>query len=503
MEKRSDEYHERLKKLHTLKEMGIFPYPFRFDVSHSTKEIRENFEKLEEKEISIAGRLISKRVFGKLIFAHLRDREGDIQIAFERGYTEVEDGQGNLVDLEKKGLDGTKFVKKFIDIGDIIGCFGKLFKTKTGEVTLRVKKMTLLSKGLLPLPEKWHGLKDREIQYRQRYLDLIVSKKSREVALLRSKVLRTIRKIFDEDGFFEFETPTLQPIYGGGFAKPFETYADALDSRLYLRISDELYLKRLLVGGLEKVYEICKDYRNEGIDRLHYPEFTMLEAYMAFSDYNDLMEFTEQFLKKLVFEILGTYTLRFEEEEISFKSPFRRIEYKEALNNKANLDVLKLPLKDLRELAKAHEIKGWEGAPYHKLVDKLFDKLVGGDLIEPTFVLDHPIFLSPLAKRHRSKEESVERFELFILGMEIANAFSELNDPEDQRKRFQELIKMREKGDEEIPKEIDEDFLKALEYGMPPASGIGIGVDRLVMILSGESSIRDVILFPQLRPKGS
>ncbi len=501
MERRPEEYNERIKKLKILKEMGIEPYPYRFEVSHSATTLKEKFEEYQGEEVKIAGRLISKRVFGKLIFSHLRDMSGDIQIAFERGVTSVEDGKGNPLNLEPFRLDGTKFVKRYVDIGDIVGIRGILFKTKTGEITVKAHSITILSKGLLPLPEKWHGLKDVELKYRQRYLDLIVNQSSRQIALKRSKIIQTIRKIFDEEGFIEFETPTLQPIYGGGFAKPFETYAEALDSKLYLRISDELYLKRLLVGGFDKVYEICKDYRNEGIDRLHYPEFTMLEAYIAYWDYNDLIKFTEDFLARLVKETVGDYTLHYMGKKISFKPPFRRIDYRESLNEKAGKDVFTLTEGELRELAQKCEVRGWEKAPYHKLIDKIFDRLVGDELMDPTFVMDHPIFLSPLAKRHRSKEGTVERFELYIYGMEIANAFSELNDPLDQRERFNELVRLREGGDEEIPGDLDEDFLRALEYGMPPAGGIGIGIDRLVMLLTGQDSIRDVILFPQLRPK--
>jgi lysyl-tRNA synthetase class 2 len=400
-----------------------------------------------------------------------------------------------------KGEDGSDFFKKEVDTGDIIGLKGKVFKTKTGEITILAEEIKILSKCLKPLPEKWHGLKDKEIIYRERYLDLIMNLDSREVFVKRSRIVSFMRKFFDGKGFLEVETPVLQPIYGGAFAKPFETYSNALDTRLYLRIADELYLKRLLVGGFEKVYEISKDFRNEGIDRLHYPEFTMLEAYASYWDYNDMMELTEELFEKLAVEVYGATEIVYQGEIISFKRPFKRISYLDELSAKLGKDPLSLSEEELKKIGMDLGLKNAQKLPATRLIDKIFDALVADHIKDPTFVMDHPVLISPLAKKHREMEGRVERFELFILGVEFANAFSELNDPIDQRKRFEDQVKYREAGDEEIPRELDEDFLNAMEYGMPPAGGIGIGIDRVVMLFTNQPSIRDVILFPQLRPK--
>ncbi|MEO0247059.1 MAG: lysine--tRNA ligase [candidate division WOR-3 bacterium] len=486
----SDEILIRRDKIDQLRKQGIEPYEYHFVKTHSSRLIKENFDSLENQDVSIAGRLMTKRVFGKLSFAHIRDENGDIQIAVQQGVTKV-----------KGGDDGANFFKKDIDTGDIIGVKGKVFKTKTGEVTVLAEEIQILAKCLRPLPEKWHGLKDKELIYRERYLDLIMNLDSREVFLKRARIIKSIKNFLDDKGFLEVETPVLQPIYGGAFAKPFETYSNALDTKLYLRIADELYLKRLLVGGFEKVYEISKDFRNEGIDRLHYPEFTMLEAYASYWDYNDMMNLTEELFEKLVMEITGSTEIEYQGEKISFRRPFKRLSYLDELASKLGKDPLAMSEEELKKVGMDIGLKNVHKMPITRLIDKIFDALVADHIKDPTFVVDHPVLISPLAKKHRQKDGRVERFELFILGVEFANAFSELNDPIDQRRRFEEQIKYREAGDEEIPRDLDEDFLNALEYGMPPAGGIGIGIDRLVMLLTNQPSIRDVILFPQLRPK--
>ncbi len=487
----SEEFEIRKSKVEELRQLNLEPYAYRFEKTHSSTSIKENFEALENKEVSIAGRLMTKRVFGKLSFAHIRDEEGDIQIAVQQGVTTIPELQE----------DGASFFKKFVEVGDILGIKGTVMKTKTGEVTVLAKELAILSKCLKPLPEKWHGLKDRELIYRERYLDLIMNLDSRKVFKTRAKIIKIIRNFFDNLGFLEVETPVLQPIYGGAFAKPFETYSNALDTKLYLRIADELYLKRLLVGGFEKVYELSKDFRNEGIDRLHYPEFSMLEAYAAYWDYNDMIAITEELFEKLAIEIYGTTEVEYQGETISFKRPFKRISYLDELASKIGKDPLSMSEKELKELGIQLGLKNAVKLPATRLLDKIFDALVADHIKEPTFVVDHPQIISPLAKKHRKYEKRVERFELFILGVEFANAFSELNDPIDQRRRFEEQINYRAQGDEEIPNEIDEDFLNAMEYGMPPAGGIGLGIDRIIMLFTNQPSIRDVIIFPQLKPK--
>jgi len=488
-----EEFFIRKEKVKKLREIGIEPYPYKFNVSHHSMEIKENFDKLEGKDVRIAGRIITRRIFGKLNFAHIRDEQGDIQIVTQRGVTKV-------AGLSREE-DGSKFFKKFVDTGDILGVTGEVFKTKTGEISVLAKEIQILSKALLPLPEKWHGLQDKELRYRERYVDLIVNPDSRVVFRTRVKIINFIRNFLNSKGFLEMETPVLQPIYGGAMAKPFETYSNVLGTKLYLRISNELYLKRLLVGGFEKVYEFSKDFRNEGIDRLHYPEFTLLEAYAAYWDYNDMLNMTEELLSSLALEIKGSYEIEFQGEKISFKPPFKRIDYVESLSDHLGFNPLDADEDKLRNAAKLHEVDKYDKLPRHKLMDKLFDKLIGDHIKDPAFVINHPVEISPLAKKHRQIPGVTERFELFILGMEIANAFSELNDPIDQRERFEKQVELRKLGDAEIPAEIDEDFLKALEVGMPPAGGIGYGIDRIVMLLTNQPSIRDVILFPQLRPK--
>ncbi len=486
-----DEYTLRQEKIKKLIELGIDPYPYRFEKTAESTYLKQNADELLDREFSFAGRIVLKRVFGKLIFATLRDESGDLQIAIEK----------NKAIVHGTEIDALKFFKKYCDIGDFIGVKGTLIKTKTGEPTILVKELYFLSKGLRQLPEKWHGLQEKELIYRQRYLHLIDSLEAREVFKKRTKIIYEIRKFLNERGFVEFETPILQPIYGGAYAKPFKTYANALKTDLYLRISDELYLKRLLVGGYEKVYEFSRDFRNEGIDRLHYPEFLALEAYAAYWDYTDMMKLAEDMLSHLVKTIYGTYQIEYQGEKIDFTPPFKRISYVDELSEKAGFDIINADEEKIREAAKKEGLKGWNKLDRWRLIDKLFDKLIGDEIKNPAFVMDHPKAISPLAKAHREKQDRVERFELFVLGMEIANAFSELNDPIDQKKRFEEQLRQREQGNTEIPPEIDYDFINALEYGMPPAGGIGFGIDRIIMLLTDSHSIRDVILFPQLRPR--
>ncbi len=470
---------ERLKNLEKLREQGINPYPYKFKRTHNFTQLRDDFERLSQSEtlVSSCGRILTIRGHGKTIFATLGDEFNKMQIYLRQ---------------DKLGEKFNQF--KFYDIGDFVGFRGKAFKTKTGEITILIEDFTILSKALRPLPEKWHGLKDVEVRYRKRYLDLIVNPDIRELFKKRARVITLIREFLDENGFVEMETPMLQPIYGGGEARPFKTYYNALEQDMYLRIADELYLKRLIVGGYEKVYEVCRDFRNEGIDRLHNPEFTMLEAYQAYTDYEGIMELVEALLEFLLKHTKGSNSLKSSGKELEFKRPFERVRYVDSLNDKLGFDIFSAKDNDIN---KACEVSGIDHKNLTRgaKIDKLFNELVQKHIMEPTFVIDHPKVISPLAKVHRNDERCVERFELIIFGIEIANAFSELNDPIEQRERFKAQLARREEGISEI----DEDFIEALEYGMPPAGGLGIGIDRLCMVLLNHPSIRDVILFPQLR----
>lgn len=473
---------ERLEKLKKIKEQGLNPYPYRFDRSHSFEEIKRDYTSLSdsEQEVRICGRIATIRGHGKTLFATLTDEAGTLQIYLRKDETAEQFAQFGL-----------------FDIGDFIGVTGKVFKTKTGEITVLVKKFMMLAKALRPLPEKWHGLKDVEIRYRKRYLDLIANPDVREVFRKRARLIAYIRTYLDDQGFLETETPILQPIYGGGSANPFKTYYQALEQDMYLRIADELYLKRLIVGGYEKVYEVCRDFRNEGIDRFHNPEFTMVEVYQAYADYTDIITLVENLLIYLTKNLLESEKLTFAGKEVTLQIPFNRMKYTDALNDKLGFDILTA---QENQLSKACEKNGID---HRKLtvgmkIDKLFGSLVQKEIVDPTFVTDYPKIISPLAKVHRSDERLVERFELIIFGIEVANAFSELNDPVEQRVRFEEQLARKEEG----MNEIDEDFLEALEYGMPPTGGLGIGIDRLCMILFNLPSLRDVILFPQLKKQG-
>lgn len=481
---------QRLKKLEILRNLGIEPYNGIFEPSSNTYDILKEYgntdkETLEKKNIniSVAGRVILLRDFGKAAFAHLQDSKGKIQIYL------------------RKDILGEKFqLIKYLDIGDIIGAEGRLFRTKTNELTIEVSNFIFLSKALRPLPEKWHGLKDIEARYRQRYIDLIVNPSVKETFIKRQQIIKYLREFLENEGFLEVETPMMHIIAGGARAKPFKTYHEALDMELYLRIAPELYLKRLLVGGFERVFEIGKNFRNEGISTKHNPEFTMMEFYVAYKDYNWLMEFTEKLLSYVAEKVCGSLQIKYGDYMIDFTPPFKKISIYDALKEKGVPEEI---FKN-QELANQWALKKGIGIPKEatlsKILDEIFKELVEPKLIQPTFIIDYPVELSPLAKRKNNALELVERFELIIAGREIANAFSELNDPIDQKERFLQQLQERLQGDEEVP-EMDEDFVKALEIGMPPAAGEGIGIDRLVMLLTDNQSIRDVILFPLLRPE--
>ncbi len=487
----------RRNKLERLRELGVNPYPYHFEAEHSISDILKDFDTICEKDddvesaklLSIAGRIVTIRVMGKAAFCHLRDSSGQMQL------------------YVKKDIVGDEAfaIFKLLDIGDIIGAEGTAFRTRTGEQTLRVKSFQLLCKNLHPLPivkESDEGVfdafTDKEARYRERHVDLAVNTHIREIFQKRAVLFRTLRQFLDERGFLEVETPVLQPLYGGALAKPFTTEYHALERTFYLRIADELYLKRLLVGGFEKVYEISKDFRNEGMDRLHNPEFTMLEFYWAYADYFNTMDLTEEMLRQCARDVTGSYNVSFQDKEINFEPTFRRVAFFQLLQELTGQDLIGIPLEELRAIAQKHNIEDAEKMPEGKLLDELMKTHVFPTLVQPTIVYDYPLSLSPLAKKHRKDERLVERFQIFVGGLELCNAFSELNDPIDQRQRFEAQRQLRDAGDEET-QPIDKDFLRALEYGMPPASGVGLGIDRLTMLLTNQASIREVILFPALR----
>ena len=495
----------RLDKLHALRERGVEPYAYRYERTHTAEAAARRFLEDEEEgrltesgdgaEVRVAGRIVSWRGHGRSAFAHVEDASGAVQLYFR------EDVLG----------EASYGVLGLLDLGDWLGAGGELFRTRTGEVTVRVRSWELLSKSLRPLPfgkteidpgsgeRVYHsGFSDLEARYRQRYADLAVHPEVREVFRTRSRVIAALRRIMDDEGFLEVETPALQPLYGGATARPFVTHHHGLEQTMYLRIADELYLKRLIVGGLEKVYEIAKDFRNEGLSRMHNPEFTMLEFYEAFADYEDMMDLVERLFAGVVEEVAGSRRVEYQGTTLSFEPPFPRVRLLEALGRALGEPVDSLSDDDLRARAESLRVPELEGAGRGKLVDKLFAELVEPTLVQPTFVVDYPVELSPLAKHKRDGSGVVERFELYASGMELANAFSELNDPREQRRRFEAQAALRAGGDEEAH-EIDEDYVRALEYGMPPTGGVGVGVDRLVMIATDQASIRDVLLFPVLR----
>lgn len=497
MEEINEQVQERIKKLERLREENIEPYGGAFTVTRKAADIIKEFNSLtkeelesEQVECTVAGRIISFRNFGKTAFAHIQDGTGKIQLYFS-----------------KDVITESRSIFKNLDIGDIVGVSGKLFRTRTNELTVQIITLTMLCKSLRPLPEKWHGLKDIETRCRQRYVDLIVNPHVKDLFSKRSKLIKSIRNFFDDREFIEVETPMMHQIPGGAAAKPFQTHHNALGLDLFLRIAPELYLKKLLVGGYEQVYEINKNFRNEGISAKHNPEFTMLEFYISYKDYNFLMDFTEELVPHLCKEINGSLLVPFGEESeknngevIDFTPPWPRMSMMQAMEQQGVPPVVFRDIEKAREFANANKIDIGEKAGHGKILDEIFSKKVEPTLVQPIFITDYPVELSPLAKRKKDAPELVERFELFIGGREIANAFSELNDPADQMGRFLEQMEARKQGDEEAGY-MDEDFVRALEYGMPPAAGEGIGIDRLLMILTNTASIRDVILFPQLRPE--
>jgi len=450
-------------------------------------EIKEKYDlDPNREEVSVAGRLIALREQGKATFGHIQDADGKIQIYLNK---------------DVLGEEKYKELLELFDLGDIIGVKGKLFRTMTGELTVEVEDAQLLTKSLRALPEKWHGLKDVEVRYRRRYVDLIANPKAREIFKIRSKAIKSLREFLESKGFMEVETPILQTVASGAMAKPFITHHNALDMDMYLRIAPELYLKMLVVGGFNRVYEIGRNFRNEGIDTTHNPEFTMVEFYGAYLDYNDLMDLTEELFRKILMDTRGTLQIKWGDAELDFSKPFRRLRFFDALKEKTGKDKeFFLDEEKARQLAKEVGIPKAEELTHLKLLDKLFEHFVEEDLVQPTFVIDFPKILSPLAKTHREDPDLVERFELIINKQELANAYTELNDPIDQRERFLEQLKEKAKGDDEAM-DIDENFLTALEYGLPPTGGEGIGIDRLVMMLADTNSIREVILFPTLRPE--
>ena len=487
MEKLSDLEKQRYLKLERIKARGIDPYPPRVRRTHTAAEAISEFEAGKSAgEISLAGRLMSVRVMGKSTFAHIEDGSGRIQIYLRQ---------------DSLGEEAYEFFKRDFDIGDFIGVTGELFRTRTGEITLHVNDFRMLAKSLHPLPEKWHGLKDVETRYRQRYLDLIANKEVREIFVIRARIVTALRRFLDERGFLEVETPVLQPIYGGAAARPFVTYHNVLDQELYLRISDELYLKRLIIGGYERVYEIGKDFRNEGVSHKHNPEFTQLEFYQAYADYNDVMEMAEEMISYVAQEVLGTTRITYQGSEIDLSPPWRRLSLREAIKEESGIDYEEYP--DAQSLYQAIKAIGGDVEPKEnrgKLIDTLLSNYVEPKLIQPTFLIDYPVEISPLAKRKPGHPDTVERFEGFVGGMEICNAFTELNDPLDQKERFLAQRRAYAAGDQEAH-QMDTDWLTALSYGMPPTGGFGMGIDRLTMLLTDQVSIREVILFPHLRTK--
>ncbi len=494
---------ESLEKIRTL---GIDPYPAeKFEVTALAEDIKRNFNNDKENPnfqgISLAGRIMTRRIMGKASFAELQDSSGRIQVYIQRDA---------ICPDEDKTLYNTLF-KKLIDIGDFVGVTGDVFVTKMGEITIKVSAFKLLSKSLRPLPivkksineatgeEEIHdAFTDPELRYRQRYVDLVVNRSKKDIFIKRSKVISSMRNYFNEQGWMEVETPILQPIHGGAAARPFETHHNTLDMPLYLRIANELYLKRLIVGGFDGVYEFGKMFRNEGMDRTHNPEFTAMEIYVAYKDYIWMMEMVENCLERICKEVTGDTTVQYGEQKINFAGPYERLSMYESIEKYTGVDVSQMDETALRAFCKEQHIGLDASMGKGKIIDEIFGEKVEGNLIQPTYITDYPIEMTPLAKKHRSKDGLVERFELFVNGKEIANAYSELNDPIDQRERFEEQLKLAARGDEEAMA-LDDDFLRAIEYGMPPTSGLGIGIDRLTMLLTNQHSIQEVLFFPQMK----
>jgi len=478
----------RLDKVRALKDKGITIFPASFDRQHTVLDIRTRYADITHDKsaelVSTAGRIYIVRNHGKILFADLGDETGKIQIYIRKN------------DI---GNEQFELFNQFIERGDIIGLTGRVFRTKLGEITIWVETFTLLCKAVCSLPEKFHGLTDVEKRYRQRYVDLIVNEESRQTFRIRSRIISLIRRYLDDHGFLEFETPILQPVYGGANARPFTSYHNFLDQKLFLRIAPELYLKRLIVGGFEKVFEIARNFRNEAIDTDHNPEFSMVEIYWAYRDFEDMMTLTEDIIASIVFEVHGKFELPFENTILNFEKPWKKLSMADAVKEYAGIDIYAHTIGQLRELARQNKLDEWEKSQTHReFLVQFFEGLVEEKLIQPTFVYDYPVENSPLAKRHRTKEGFTERFELFIHGMEVGNGFSELNDAVDQKARFEDQDEKRRLGDVEAQM-IDYDFINALGYGMPPTGGVGIGIDRLVMLLTNNISIKEVILFPSMK----
>jgi lysyl-tRNA synthetase class 2 len=485
----------RREKLDKIKALGIQPYPHQFQRSHFAADIKKDFDKFFEKKVALAGRLVALRPHGKASFAQFEDFSDRIQI------------------YVKLDIVGEKTYELFglLDLGDIIGISGTVLKTRTGEITIQVEQLELLSKTLRPLPigkekieegerEVYNAFADKELRYRQRYVDLAVTREVREVFRKRSQIIQSMREYLLSRGYLEVETPILQPLYGGASARPFTTHHNTLDMTLYLRIADELYLKRLIVGGYDGVFEFAKDFRNEGMDRFHNPEFTMMEVYVAYEDYNFMMTLVEEMFSKIAKDLTGGYKITYQGNEIDLTPPWPRVPLLDAIEKETGYNLFGKSIDELRAIAKKLHVEVSPSMGWGKIVDEIFGEKVEPKLIQPIFMIDYPVELSPLAKRHRNKAGLVERFEPFIGGKEMGNAFSELNDPIDQRERFIEQKKLLEAGDEEA-QQLDEDFLRALEFGMPPTAGLGVGIDRLVMLFTDQYSIRDVLFFPQMRPE--
>jgi len=488
----------RREKLTQLRALGINPYPADlYPVDHTSKIIKEQFT--EGKKVIIAGRLMRKKIQGKASFAEIQDSEGRIQVYFNRD--EICPGEDKMKYNE--------LFKKLLDLGDFIGVEGELFTTQVGEITVLVKEFKLLSKALKPLPlpktdsqgNTYDEFIDPEMRYRQRYADLVVNPKVKEVFVKRTKLFTAMRTFFNNSGYFEVETPILQSIPGGAAARPFQTHHNSLDIPMYMRIACELYLKKLIVGGFDGVYEFAKTFRNEGMDRTHNPEFTMMEIYVAYKDYNWMMDFTEELLEYCATQVNGSSKTVFGDHEINFKAPYARVTMTDAIKNFTGFDISGKTENEIREAAKAMGIEVDSAMGKGKLIDEIFGEKCEANYIQPTFITDYPKEMSPLTKEHRSNPELTERFELIICGKELANAYSELNDPIDQRERFEDQVKLAGRGDDEATEFIDQDFLRALEYGMPPTSGMGIGMDRLIMFLTNNASIQEVLFFPQMKPE--
>ncbi len=490
----------RRNSMNTMRERGIEPYPAaEYVVTGHTAEIKENFKDGEEplRQVSVAGRIMSRRIMGKASFMELQDADGRIQVYVSRD---------DICPGEDKEFYNVVF-KKLLDIGDFIGVKGFVFRTQMGEITIHAQEISVLSKSLRPLPivkfkdgKAYDAFTDPELRYRQRYVDLVVNPGVRDIFVKRNKMFNSMREYFNQHGYFEVETPVLQPIPGGASARPFITHHNALDIPLYLRIANELYLKRLIVGGFEGVYEFSRNFRNEGMDRTHNPEFTCMEIYVAYKDYNWMMKFTETMLEKICMDVNGTTKIQVGDNEIDFKAPYRRITMTEAILEKTGFDITGKSEDELRAFCRQAGIETDPSMGKGKLIDEIFGEKCEGTYIQPTFIIDYPIEMSPLTKRHRNNPELTERFELMVNGKELANAYSELNDPIDQYERFVDQMRLADKGDDEAMI-IDGDFIRALEYGMPPTSGMGIGMDRLAMLLTGQTAIQEVLLFPQMRPE--